>query len=183
MIWLFKFWHFTTFSRACLRRAGLFPHKPLVLNHKVYLHHYAKNWNDRMIIFGENDRKHRFWHFMTFLWACARRVRFFPHKLLVPNHKVHEFPSLCKKLKRTDDNFLKKMAENIVFGILRHFHVHAQGVPDFFQKSGSVTFVPLGPLNIMQIFKKILWVVPEKNAWQTDGQGSFHRTIPNGGPN
>ena len=39
----------------------------------------------------------------------------------------------------------------------------------FFQKSGFVTFFQLWSCTFMQKIKKIGWVVPEKNASQTDG--------------
>ena len=84
-----------------------------------------------MIIFGENDRKHRFWHFTTFSWACPRRARFFPQKQPVPNNKAYCPLLSCKNSEGSYDQFFRKQPKTSFFSILRNFHGHAEVVSDF----------------------------------------------------
>ena len=83
----------------------------------------------------------------------------------------------CKKLEKSFDLFLRKLRyqptnqPNISvsdFGpIWSRFHKNLQ-IKTFFQKSGSVTFLPLQPPNVIQKTRKILQAVSEKTALPTN---------------
>ena len=78
--------------------------------------------------------------------------------------------------------------KNIKNAPKRGFFPHLRPPTIFFQKSGSVTFVPLWCTNFMQKIRKILKAVSEifkdsrtTNDGPTDGQGRLLRT-PSGNP-
>ena len=76
----------------------------------------------------------------------------------------------CKKSKKSLELFLKKMfyqPTNQPTLIWRPFHEYLQ-IKNFFQNSGSVTFLPLLSPNLMQKIRKILWAISEKTSLPTN---------------
>ena len=73
-------------------------------------------------------------------------------------------------------NFFVKSKKHHFWGIFGHYPQNEI----FFKKSSSITFLPLtfqSPNNSIQSFRKLLWVVFEKNGnWLTDWQEQSHRT-------
>ena len=118
----------------------------------------------------------RFWRYLSFknpaIWLAKSifehnlRTRFFPDmgfSQKVDNNYGASFTS--KKSTHQWTKFFAKSKKHHFWGIFGHYPQNEI----FFKKSGSVTFLPLIFPNFMQSFRKLLWVVLQKNDnWLTD---------------
>ena len=125
-----------------------------------------------MINFKENGRKHCFLHFTTFSRACLRRARFFPHKPSVPNHRVHQPPSSCKKLERSYDQFLRKWAKTSFLGIFDHIWACRRPARFFFKNLAPSLFLLQCDQSLCKISEKSheRFLRKTRTDRRTDGQ-------------
>ena len=131
-------------------------------------YHYVQNQGKLMMQSRENGQKPQFGQFLDDFEVKYLQITNFPEKQVSFKLKVIFSTNFRPKTKKVVRAVFEKNIKVSDFGLIwRPFREYLQ-IKIFFQKSGSVTFLPLQSPNFMQKIRKILRAVSEKTALPTN---------------
>ena len=131
-------------------------------------YHYMQNQGKLMMQSRENGQKPQFGQFFDDFEVKYLQIANFSEKQVSFKLKVIFSTNFRRKTKKIVTAVFEKNIKVSDFGLIwRPFREYLQ-IKNFFQKSGSVTFLPLQSPNFMQKIRKILTAVSEKTALPTN---------------
>ena len=131
-------------------------------------YHYVQNQGKLMMQSRENGQKPLFGQFFDDFEVKYLQIANFSEKEFSLKLKVIFSTNFRPKTKKIVRAVFEKNIKVSDFGLIwRPFREYLQ-IKNFFQKSGSVTFLPLQSPNFMQKIRKILTAVSEKTALPTN---------------
>ena len=138
-------------------------------------YHYVQNQGKLMMKSRENGRKPQFGQFFDNFEVKYLQIANFSEKQLSFKLKVIFSTNFRPKTKKIVRAVFEKNIKVSDFGLIwRPFREYLQ-IKNFFQKSGSVTFLPLQSPNFMQKIRKILKAVSEKTALPTNQSTNYYQ--------
>ena len=140
-------------------------------------YHYVENQGKIMMHSQENDQKPQFGQFQDDF-----EVKFanFSEKYVSFKLKVIFSTNFRPKTKKIVRAVFEKYIKVSDFGLIwRPFREYVQ-IKNFFQESGSVTFLPLQSPKFMQKIRKIFRAMSQKTALPTIQPINFYRTADDG---
>ena len=138
-------------------------------------YHYVQNQGKLMIQSRENGQKPQFGQFFDDFEVKYLQIGNFSEKQVSFKLKVIFSTNFRPKTKKIVRAVFEKNIKVSDFGLIwRPFCKYLQ-IKNFFQKSGSVTFLPLQSPNFMQKIRKILRAVSEKTALPTNQPTNYYQ--------
>ena len=139
------------------------------------IYHYVQNQGKLMMKSRENGQKPQFGQFFDDFEVKYLQIANFSEKQVSFKLKVIFSTNFRPKTKKIVRAVFEKNIKVSDFGLIwRPFHEYLQ-IKNFFQKSGSVTFLPLQSPNFMQKIRKILKAVSEKTALPTNQLTNYYQ--------
>ena len=138
-------------------------------------YHYVQNQGKLMMQSRENGQKPQFGQFFDNFEVKYLQIANFSEQQVSFKLKVIFSVNFRPKTKKVVSAVFKKNIKVSDFGLIwRPFREYFQ-IKNFFQKSSSVTFLPLQSPNFMQKIRKILRAVSEKTALPTNQPTNYYQ--------
>ena len=136
-------------------------------------YHYVQNQGELMMQSRENGQKPQFGEFFDKFEVKYFQIWNFPEKNVSFKLKIIFSTKFRPKTKKIVRAVFEKNVKVSNFGLIwRRFFEYLQ-IKNFFQKSGSITFLPLYSPNFMLKIRKILRAVSEKTALPTNHHSAW----------
>ena len=138
-------------------------------------YHCVRNQGNLMMQNRENGQKSQFGQFFDDFEVKYPQMGNFSEKQISFKLKVILSTDFSPQTKQIARAVFEKNIKVSNFGLIwRLFHKYLR-IKNFFQKSDSVTFLPLQSPNVMQKIRKILRAVSEKTALPTNQATNYNQ--------
>ena len=131
-------------------------------------YHYVQNQGKLVTQNRENGQKPKFGQFFDVFEAKYLKIAIFFEKQVSFKLKVIFSTNFRPKTKKIVRAVFEKNIKVSEFGLIWRLFRECLQIKNFFQKSGSATFLPLYSLTFMQKIRKIFRAVSEKTALPTN---------------